>query len=130
MTQFEPSFWFFSFSAIFLNDYYFEKMLSLLSNIKNIRKKSILWILGISTFIREVTWNAQKRMWKMILSCDGICIKFWNVLKSNNSIFWFWKWEKWGISNILNLLFPLFLWISCMLSFFKSSIFDENTRFW
>ena len=26
--------------------------------------------------IRGVTWNAQKRMWKRNLSCDGICIFF------------------------------------------------------
>ena len=39
------------------------------------------------TAIRWVTWNAPKSMWKMILSCDRICLKFWNAPKSNNFIF-------------------------------------------
>ena len=44
--------------------------------------------------IRGVIWDAP---WKMILSCDGIFSFIWNA-----SI-WFWKWEKWGISNISNI---------------------------
>ena len=32
-------------------------------------------------FVRGVTWNAPKSMWKMILSCDRIRLKFWNAPK-------------------------------------------------
>ena len=36
--------------------------------------------------IRKVLWNAPKRMWKMIMSCDSISLKFWNAPKSMNFI--------------------------------------------
>ena len=37
--------------------------------------------------VREVIWNAPKSMWKMIFSCDSICIIIWNAPKSKNLIF-------------------------------------------
>ena len=40
--------------------------------------------------IRGVPWKAPKSMWKMFFSREAICILFW-------------KWEKWGISQNLNI---------------------------
>ena len=36
--------------------------------------------------VREVIWNASRNMWEIILSCDGICILFWNNPKSSKIV--------------------------------------------
>ena len=38
---------------------------------------TIFWVKLYKIKLRELIWNALKSMWKMILSCDSICI--WNV---------------------------------------------------
>ena len=42
------------------------------------KSRTVLSHMIINFEYTEVTWNAPKSIWKMILSCDGIWILFWN----------------------------------------------------
>ena len=42
---------------------------------------------GYASYLREVTWNVPKIMWRIYFACYTVCIFFWNAPKSYILIF-------------------------------------------
>ena len=81
-------------------------------------KSHIMWVLKflyllnflylrLGEGIREVIWNAPKSIWKVILSCDGICNFILKCPKIEEFHFWFLFYFKTDHVFLLMPHFPL-----------------------